>query len=563
MNTRLQPRLSVLLVALLAFAARAEWQPGLLGGWINNFNSGNNNWISVTEPDANSGWVVYAGPHAATNRSENTAASTACPPIWASNRTWIYKGQMFLSKGTHWFCAQIDDARYLAINGTQYMKNTSWNSCVVSSPGYTVTSDDGEWVDIDIRLANAGSGAGYNNNVKDANGLLCGFGHAVSDTAPAANMSNFTFPSDPGDRSVFRYDDGRGFSSGVTVTGAPAEYGIPSPGYGYYDGLADGATIEMAAPTTVALGGGYAVRCTGWAVYTNGFVKSSGSTTNLTYVHSTECSRNTLAWKWEFLVTASATAGGTVSPAQAYANPESGTLTLTATPDPGYAFLCWSGDVARPTDVTNATIALPPDASRSLVAVFTNGVPHPRYSGGIGDGFDVAEATGSLGGVQIGFDTAARQVIERTFKSVAAETFTIHDGTPAAIAAGELAITIPASVPLKWDASVTTVQTTGSLGATVTYRDGGKTAVIPVSSAFGDGGEATISGLAYTNAVQFAFPERLSLDIDGDGLADAYSSGIVGVTVRRPGVAGSGSAFAENAAAEPVFVPPPMLMLLR
>ena len=150
MNIRIQPRLCALVIALVAFApaAWARWQPGLLGGWINNFNAANDDWISVTEPDANSGWVVYDGPHAATNHY-NSPVSTTCPPIWAANRTWIYKGQMFLSKGTHWFCGQIDDARYLAINGTQYMKNTSWSTCAVSSPGYTVVSDAGEWVDID------------------------------------------------------------------------------------------------------------------------------------------------------------------------------------------------------------------------------------------------------------------------------------------------------------------------------------------------------------------------------------------------------------------------------
>ncbi len=562
MNFRIQTRLCALVIVLVALApaAWARWQPGLLGGWINNYNAANNDWITVTEPDANSGWIVYSDPHAATN-SYNSPSSTTCPPIWAANRTWIYKGQMYLSKGTHWFCGQIDDARYLAINGTQYMKNTSWNTCVVSSPGYTVSSDAGEWVDIEIRFGNGGGGSGCVANVFDANGLLCGFGHAISDTAPSASMANFIYPRDPGDGSVFRYDDGHGFLDSVIVTGTPAEYGVPSPDYGEHCGFADGVTYEMAAPATVSLGGGRAVHCAGWTIYTNDVFKSSGTTTNLAYVHSTASNYTVLEWKWDNLVAASATAGGSVSPTQTYVAPDGPDITLTATPDPGYAFLCWSGDVVRPSDVTSPVITVPPNVSRSLVAVFTNGVPHPRYSGGFGDGFDVAEGTGSLGGVQIGFDSAARQIIERTFRAVEAETFTIRDGTPPAIAAGEVAITIPDSLPLTWDTSVATAVTTGPLGPSVTYRNGGKTAVLPASS-FG-GGEATVSGLVFTNATDFAFPERLSIDIDGDGLADAYSSGIVGVTVSRPGVAGSGSTFAENAEAQPVHVPQATMLLLR
>ena len=541
MNIRIQPRLCALVVALFALAptVRAEWQPGLLGGFVYNGQTDNLNLVDI--PVTQSVWM---DPAATTSKVCTASAYYDYPPMWADYRTWRYAGQIWLEAGTINFKGTVDDRIRLEIDGELVMRAAS--NVGAASGGLTIA--EAGWHDFTLWAGNGNGGAGGT----EAAGFLM-----------QVNGGAWFHPADDGTMSRFRYDDGLGFPDSLFVRGSPEEWGVVQPPYGDNHGLADGESIACAAPAVVNLPNGHLARCVGWTIYTNGQVKATGVGTNLTYTHCGGYENNWLVWKWEPLINASATAGGTVSPAQAYVDPDGPDITLTATPDTGYAFLCWSGEVIRPSDVTSPVITVPPNVPRSLVAVFTNGVPHPRYSGGFGDGFDMAEATGPLGGVQIGFDSAARQVIERTFKSVAAETFTIRDGTPAAIAAGELAITIPASVPLKWDASVTTVQTTGSLGATVTYRDGGKTAVIPVSSAFGDGAEATISGLSYTNAVQFAFPERLSLDIDGDGLADAYSSGIVGVTVSRPGAPGSGSAFAENAAAEPVFVPPPTLMRLR
>ncbi len=64
------------------------------------------------------------------------------------------------------------------------------------------------------------------------------------------------------------------------------------------------------------------------------------------------------------------------------------------------------------------------------------------------------------------------------------------------------------------------------------------------------------AGLALAPVVHAA------LEIDGPGLKPDLG-GIVGVTVSRPGVAGSGSTFAENAEAQPVHVPPATMLLLR
>lgn len=531
--------LATLILAAFAPVAWADWQAGLLGGFVYKGQTDNLNLVDL--PDELSVWM---DPAATTSKVCTANAYLLYPPMWADNRTWRYSGQIWLEAGKVNFKGAVDDRIRLEIDGTLVMQSAYNNG---TASGSLTVAEDG-WHDFVLWAGNGTGGAGGTE--------AAGFMMQVNDGA-------WFHPADDGAMSRFRHDDGMGFVDSLVVRGNPESYGDVTPPYGEKKGLYDGDTLMCVAPGTVSLGNGHVVRCAGWTVYTNGGVKATGTETNLTYTHSTDFTKNWLVWKWQSLIQASATVGGSVSPVQTYADPDGPDVTLTATPDAGYAFLCWSGEVMRPTDVTNRVITVPADTPRTLVAVFTNGVPHPRYSGGFGDGFDVAEATGSLGGVQIGFDSAARQIVERTFKSVPAESFTIRDGTPSAIAAGEIAITIPEALPLRWDASVVVVETTGPLGASVTYRDGGRTAVIPVSSAFGAGGEATVGGLSYTNAVKFAFPERLSLDIDGDGLADAYSSGIVGVTVSRPGAPGSGSAFAENAAAEPVFVPPPTLMRLR
>ena len=363
-------------IVACALAANAAWQPGLLGGWVNNYASNNSNWITVEEPDARSGWVPYPGPHAATNRVGTSTASTACPPIWANDRTWIYKGQMFLSKGTHWFCGQIDDARYMAIDGVKCMESTSYSACVVSSPGYTVTSDNGEWVDIEIRLANGTGGAGYNNNVKDANGLLCGFGHAVSDTAPAAKMSNFAYPCDPGDMSVFRYDDGNGFPNQVEITGEPWNVAVPGVTYGFCD-LTEGA-VSISAPSGArAVSEGVRATCVGWRLYSVDTATgeetaiSSNTTATATFTHADGSSWR-LSWQWsvEYMVTAeSAAAGCAVSPAEQWV-PLGGTAAVSATPGAGAAFARWTGDVPANAKYDNPLVLGDVSAPLALEAAF-------------------------------------------------------------------------------------------------------------------------------------------------------------------------------------------------
>ena len=366
--------------ALMPFLSSAAWQPGLLGGYVNSYNSGSYMTVEPTE------WVAYSGPHAATNRESSSTSTTACPPIWASNRTWVYKGQVFLSQGTHWFCAQIDDARYLKLGGTKVIDSTSYNACAISSPGYTVTDASGEWVDFELYMANGSGGAGYNDNVKDANGLLCGFGHAISDTKPSSSMANFVYPCDPGDRSVFRYDDGKGFEDAIAFAGEP--YDLP-----VITNAATGATLSYDSITGVTAGeqrtfsvpagslpvaGGGTATCIGWKVYSfdpetggNLSLVSQGAGNTVNYTHPTGLAGKVVwVWRIDTAVSVAAGTGGTASLSGDASI--GGTVTLTATPDAGKAFFRWIGDIglADPADPEiSFTVA---GQARTVTALFGN-----------------------------------------------------------------------------------------------------------------------------------------------------------------------------------------------
>ena len=192
-----------------------------------------------------------------------------------------------------------------------------------------------------------------------------------------------------------------------------------------------------------------------------------------------------------------------------------------------------------------------------------------KYSGGSGDGYGAAaSAPTGLGGTAITLSLPNDQIIARTWTNVPCGSVTVADGTPAAItAAGDLRLTIPDELIQAWDTTVTMPtfggSAAGSVAASVSYANGGKTLVVDVTGSFADGGTLTIAGLAFTNLTQACLPERLMLDIDDDGLADAWSDKMIGVTVPRPGGLGDGGDSFTMAQAVRLVVPGETLLILR
>ena len=255
--------LTSLLLAATVCAQATVYRAGLKGGFINSYNG--DTYTTATIADIG----VFTGPIAGTNRSSNVSSSTY-PPVWANNRTWSFHGKMYFNGSTYYFAEGIDDAVYVAVDGTQVLKDATWNNVGVSS---AMTPEAG-WHDIVIRFGNGTGGAGYyNDNAPlDANGRKCGFGYAVTDTKPTS-MADCTYPCDPGDGSFFRcVEEG----SYITVNS------IEQTANGYnFD-----VTMSAPSPATVTIyaseTAGAADSATGWD-YNSGAVSfAAGETKTLT-----------------------------------------------------------------------------------------------------------------------------------------------------------------------------------------------------------------------------------------------------------------------------------------
>ena len=178
---------SLLLVLAAVFTAQAAVQrAGLKGGFINSYDG--NNYTTAAIADIG----VFASVEAGGVKASSNGSKTY-PPIWADNRTWRYHGQMYFDGGTYYFAESVDDVAWMTVDGTQVLKDGTWNNVGVSS----AVAPSAGWHDVEIRFGNGtgGAGAPY-DTTKDANGRICGFGVASYATAPGTKpsaMSDFTF----------------------------------------------------------------------------------------------------------------------------------------------------------------------------------------------------------------------------------------------------------------------------------------------------------------------------------------------------------------------------------
>jgi hypothetical protein len=107
---------------------------------------------------------------------------------------------------------------------------------------------------------------------------------------------------------------------------------------------------------------------------------------------------------------------------------------------------------------------------------------------------------------------------------------TITDAATATITAtNDIRIRIPTTANMTWDTSITTATIGGAAsakvsGASVTYEDSNKTAVVNVTSNFASGDVVTISSLKFTNFSAATAKTNLGVDVTNDGGADSTDS---------------------------------------
>ena len=160
----------------------------------------------------------------------------------------------------------------------------------------------------------------------------------------------------------------------LLVSGDPEEIGTADPVYGTT--LTNGSFTASVMATNVFESGVERWVCTGYTHYeitdvVTGArtVAQEGNTAAFAYTHVFQ---DELVWHFtnEWLVSASATAGGSVSAAETWVrNGEA--LALVAMPDEGWEFLGWRGDTNGIADVSSASVAPVVTAPRTLWAAFT------------------------------------------------------------------------------------------------------------------------------------------------------------------------------------------------
>ena len=154
---------------------------------------------------------------------------------------------------------------------------------------------------------------------------------------------------------AFTYGCIRGMSDDIQVVGDPVECGTPNPGYGFCGGYSAGQEVSITLPR-VGMNVDESIQgtCTGYTVYTNGFVyvqgsfdESSGDDVTVVFDHPSDCdygAKVVLHWDARCKVGArpSNPDSGTVSKDYEWHAPGE-TFTVTAEPTSGHCFYRWLG----------------------------------------------------------------------------------------------------------------------------------------------------------------------------------------------------------------------------
>ena len=194
------------------------------------------------------------------------------------------------------------------------------------------------------------------------------------------------------------------------------------------------------------------------------------STTTDSVTASSSGTAYTAAFSTAYLLTTSATAGGTVSPASGNYYAAGTVITLTATPNPGYYFTGWTGTVASSTSAsTTITMSAPEAVTANFAAI---------------PSFVVTVATDDAG-------TASNCTNQRLQGAMPDTSCSLRDALAAANAAGAGNITFSSSV---FGTPQTVALTNGGLG-------------IPSNTTIT--GPTTGSGAAVTNLVTVS-PRNIS-----------------------------------------------------
>lgn len=198
------------------------------------------------------------------------------------------------------------------------------------------------------------------------------------------------------------------------VTGDPDEAGEVVPAYGTTNGLAVGESFVCSAPIAwTNAAGNVAYDCIGYKVYAGGKVVGEDVGNEFTYEHPDCVSGATLVWQWEkeYRVTVGADVGGTATAVDVWKKTGE-TVSFTATPEEGYTFAGWIGNLPDEQDRHNPSVEMTVGAEPvALTAAFESAEEPPAV-------YLKADATGT--GTGRGWANAYTDVSNAIYAAVAA-----------------------------------------------------------------------------------------------------------------------------------------------
>jgi hypothetical protein len=156
--------------------------------------------------------------------------------------------------------------------------------------------------------------------------------------------------------------DEAGISYTLTVYSA---HGTPEPSVGIHS-YSSGTEITASVSSPVEEAGIRYI-CTGWTG--SGSVPPSGTGTTVTFIITQNSS---ITWNWEIesyylTLSVNPSEGGNITPSSGWYGKDT-SVTITATPNSGYIFSHWSGDISG----TNTTGTIPMDGPKSVTANFVS-----------------------------------------------------------------------------------------------------------------------------------------------------------------------------------------------
>lgn len=251
--------------------------------------------------------------------------------------------------------------------------------------------------------------------------------------APSVTALKLTFGTQDNSGTGYVEFEAMGREEGeyLMVAGSPGEFGAPAPCYGKTNTVYGTNYIFNCPAAYTNAAETIAAECRGWRLTLTNGTDTTGTELTKTITYTADTAHATLTWLWDvnYKVTATASAGGQVEPAEQWVPHGSNATVIASSTTPGMVFLKWSGDASG----SSATLTIPSvTAPKSVTATFVSNSGHQHlYEYLQSDGTQVIDL-----GVQPTAQTIVEMKIRQPEKLTTKKFFGAHDGSSAGVLLG-------------------------------------------------------------------------------------------------------------------------------